>query len=317
MKKQFTTLLLCVAATGVFSQAFNCGDSLLDTRDGKKYATVLIGSACWMKQNLNYGTTITSNTTASPHYDMANNGIAERYAPMGNNANLAGYGALYEWDEMMQYSVTAGGQGLCPSGWHVPTDAEFQTMIVAAGATVNPGAGGNKLKLVGQGVAPNGFGTNTSGFSAKAAGDRDAFGIFYGLGNRFIFWTSTQTNSTSAYHYTLWNDRDTIERLLTQKYTGLSCRCVKNAVTGLNNKTKDDIFNIFPNPAQEQIVLILNTDFSNASYRVVNLFGQAVKEDVITMTNTTIPLNELCEGVYFISVVTDGRRTEKKIVITK
>lgn len=318
-----TRLLLCYALFGILfvlkvnSQTFNCGDTLVDTRDGKKYITVLIGSACWMKQNLNYGTTITSNTSAVTHYDMTNNGIIEKYAPMGNSANLPFYGALYEWPELMNYSTTAGGQGICPNGWHVPTDAEWQTMIVATGGTVTPGAGGNKLKAVGQGIGPNGLGTNTSGFSALAAGDRDSYGIFYGLTNRFIFWTSTQTNTASAYHYTLWNDRDTVERLITQKMTGLSCRCVKDLTSGLKENQEINLFQFYPNPVKETAIINIYKPFTNASYIISNAIGEVVLEDKLANQNTTVSLLNLKEGMYFISVLCDEQKTQKKIIIIR
>jgi uncharacterized protein (TIGR02145 family) len=314
--KTLAALLFCGFTLISNAQSFTCGDTLLDIRDGKKYTTVLIGTACWMKQNLNYGTTITSNTSATTHYDMANNSVAEKYAPNGDPSKLAAYGALYEWDELMQYNSTAGGQGLCPGGWHVPTDAEWQTMIAAAGGTVVPGAGGNKLKALGEGFGA-GAGTNTSGFSAKAAGDRDAFGIFYGLTLRSIFWTSTQTNTASAYHYTLWAEKDTIERLITQKMTGLSCRCVKDAATGLNEKSKKDLFRVYPNPANEKIIIELNYSAKNTSCKIINVVGEVVKEEIISEIKTEISLEGLSEGIYFIVVNSNEGRMEKKIVITR
>src|ERR1041384_927807 len=118
------------------AQTFTCGDTLVDTRDGKKYTTVLIGSQCWMKQNLNYGKTVSSYSSTATHSDQFNNSIAEKYAPNGDSTKLPQYGALYEWDELMNYTTTAGGQGLCPNGWHVPTDTEWQTMITSAGGTM-------------------------------------------------------------------------------------------------------------------------------------------------------------------------------------
>jgi uncharacterized protein (TIGR02145 family) len=269
-----------------------------------------------MKQNLNYGATITSNTSTATHYDMMNNGVAEKYAPNGDPSKLPAYGGLYEWDELMQYNSAAGGQGLCPNGWHVPTDAEWQTMIVAAGGTVVPGAGGNKLKAVGEGFGA-GAGTNTSGFSAKAAGDRDAFGIFYGLTLRSIFWSSTQTNAASAYHYTLWAENDTIERLITQKMTGLSCRCVKNTSTSLDEKTGTNFLKLYPNPARENVSIEITSTYTEATYKIVDLIGSVIQEGNLAGIKTEIRLGNLDEGIYFILMVVDGVRTEKRIVVMR
>jgi uncharacterized protein (TIGR02145 family) len=247
---------------------------------------------------------------------MANNGIAEKYAPNGDPSKLPAYGALYEWDELMQYNTTAGGQGLCPNGWHVPTDAEFQAMIVAAGGTVIPGAGGNKLKAIGEGFGA-GAGTNTSGFSAKAAGDRDAFGIFYGLTLRSIFWTSTQTNTVDAYHYTLWAEKDTIERLLVQKYNGFSCRCVKNTATGISEKPEVGMFDLYPNPANGNLTVQLNISFSKASYKIVSVLGKVIIEGELKELKEEISTEDLAIGIYFFIVDTEAGTAKKKIIISR
>jgi len=98
---------------------FFCGQTLSDPRDGKNYATVQIGTQCWMAQNLNVGTRIDGTAT------QANNGTIEKYCYSDNDANCTTYGGLYQWDEMMQYTTTQGVQGICPTGWHLPVDAEW------------------------------------------------------------------------------------------------------------------------------------------------------------------------------------------------
>lgn len=303
MKRKLLALtVLCLLILNSSAQTFTCGDTLLDVRDGKKYLTVLIGSQCWMKQNLNYGKTVTSYTSTTTHTDMYNNSIAEKYAPNGDSTKLPAYGGLYEWDELMNYTTVAGGQGLCPANWHVPTDAEWQTMIVAAGATMvttTGGSGGNKLKAIGEGVGP-GIGTNTSGFSAKAAGDRDSYGIFYGLGLRFIFWTSTQTTSPSAYQYTLWAEKDTIARDGNiQKITGLSCRCVLNSGTGIDEHSFNNKVNVYPNPASDRITLKTNSDPKEIMYEISDINGRII----LNGTGQNVDIKILENGLYFIRVV--------------
>lgn len=318
MKKIITLqlLLLFLIINGMQGQTWTCGDTLVDTRDGKKYTTVQIGSACWMKQNLNYGTTITSNTSTTTHYDMTNNSVAEKYAPNGDPSKLPAYGALYEWDELMQYVTTAGSQGLCPNGWHIPTDGEWQNMLVAAGVNSVTGVGANKLKQVGEGFA-TGAGTDLSGFSAKAAGDRDAFGIFYGLTYRFIFWTSSQSNPGSAYHYTIWAEKDTIEHLNTQKMTGLSCRCVKNAATGINKNPEIDLFHLYPNPSQGKVVVGINRSFTNGQITVFNMLGQELFSVSLTSGVNEIVIPDLAVGIYHVNVTVDNVKSEKKLIITR
>lgn len=320
MKKHLLILLLLSASMRLISQTFNCGDTLIDTRDGQKYPTVQIGTACWMKKNLNYGTQVSSFTSTTMHNDMSNNSIVEKYAYNNSSANLLNYGGLYEWDELMNYTAAQGGQGICPNGWHVPTDAEWQTMITAAGGTLitpNGGYGGNKLKNIGEGFGA-GAGTNTSGFSAKHGGDRDAFGIFYGLTFRSIFWTST-TNGSGAYQYSLWADRDTIFRGGNAlKETGFSCRCVKNTNTGINRKMDNQIgFNVYPNPVKDMFALVITTNYDNAEFSLFTIIGEQVLTGKISSTTTKISTEDLPSGLYILKVRSGNEVFEKKIVISK
>lgn len=298
------------------AQTFTCGDTLIDIRDGKKYTTVLIGSQCWMKQNLNYGKTVSSYSSTTTHSDMFNNSIPEKYAPNGDSSKLPLYGGLYEWDEVMNYSTAAGSQGLCPNGWHVPTDAEWQTMIASAGGTIvaaTGGYGGNKLKNIGEGFA-GGAGTNTSGFSARAAGDRDSYGIFYGLTLRFIFWTSTQTNPAQAYQYTLWAEKDTIARDgLIQKMTGLSCRCVRSASAGVEEKELKNRINIYPNPAAEFLKVTIGVN-EKARIRICNMIGDLVYEENFT-SYLEVDTKQWAKGVYFYMISNDKESAGGKLLI--
>lgn len=291
---------------------FNCGDSLIDFRDGSNYHTILIGNRCWMQQNLNYGHMVSSHITGSTHSDMHNDSIPEKYAPDGDSINLLQYGALYEWDELMDYTNSPGARGLCPAGWHVPTDAEWLSMLQIAGVDVTNGTGGNNLKEIGQGTGI-GAGNNSSGFSARAAGDRDAFGIFYGLGLRFIFWTSTAVNNNEAVHYTLWEENDTIEHLVTQKITGLSCRCIQDSMTtGINAPNdKFDII-IFPNPANDFVQIKNNSNYEINSISVYDVYG----EKVITYFDDYIDVRGISNGVYFlIGEMASGNNFTRRILV--
>jgi len=180
------------------------------TYAGKTYNTVLIGSQCWLKENLDVGTMIQGSQNAT------NNGVIEKYCYNNNPNNCNIYGGLYQWNEAMQYSTTPGVQGICPPGWHIPTLAEFQTLRT----TVNNN--GNALKAVGQGT-----GTNESGFSALLAGYRDGDGIF-GLGIYAIFWSSTESNASNAYFLTLDSNGSNVYLDYGNKGYGFSVRCLKD-----------------------------------------------------------------------------------------
>jgi uncharacterized protein (TIGR02145 family) len=113
------TSTIIVMSTGVFI----CKNYLTDLRDNKVYPTVQIGSQCWMAANLNFGTGILSTL------NQRDNCTIEKYCWNDNGLNCANYGGLYQWDELMQYSETEGIQGLCPPGWHIPTETDWNQLF--------------------------------------------------------------------------------------------------------------------------------------------------------------------------------------------
>ncbi|MDG1840833.1 MAG: FISUMP domain-containing protein [Crocinitomicaceae bacterium] len=127
MKKILLSLsLLCFL--NLNAQTFNCGDMLIDTRDGNTYQTILVGSQCWMAENLNLGNMIAHNT------HQTNNGQYEKYCIGDSLSNCDTYGGLYQWNETMQYS-SSSSQGICPSGWHVPSYSEWKNLEMELGMT--------------------------------------------------------------------------------------------------------------------------------------------------------------------------------------
>jgi uncharacterized protein (TIGR02145 family) len=103
--------------------AFSCGAPFTDIRDNRAYPTVAIGAQCWLATNLNYGTSIPSPEV------QADNCISEKYCYNNDPANCTGNGGLYQWDELMKYDNTSASQGICPPGWHVPTEPEWMVLF--------------------------------------------------------------------------------------------------------------------------------------------------------------------------------------------
>ncbi len=101
---------------------FSCGSDLADIRDGKVYPTVQIGSQCWMQKNLDYGTTIPTII------HQTDNCIAEQYL-QSSIVNPGNRKSIYQWDELMRYESAPGSQGLCPPGWHVPTESDWTILF--------------------------------------------------------------------------------------------------------------------------------------------------------------------------------------------
>lgn len=185
------------------------------TYEGKTYNTIQVGAQCWLKQSLDAGTMILGSATPS------NDGIIEKYCYNNELANCATYGAYYQWNEAMQYVTTAGSQGICPAGFHIPTYAEFQTLQT----TVNNND--TKLKEIGQG-AGNGAGTNTSGFSALISGGRNYLGPFADLGVNMYMWTSSPNIDGGSHFIYLVNNAIGINFSSYDRRSGFSIRCIKN-----------------------------------------------------------------------------------------
>ncbi|MBK7789332.1 MAG: hypothetical protein IPJ54_12305 [Saprospiraceae bacterium] len=163
---------------------FTCGDLL--SYGGKDYATLQLGGQCWMAENLNIGTMISGVTS------QTNNGIVEKYCYGDNMANCAIYGGLYQWNEMMQYTTTEGAQGICPSGWHLPSFTEW---IILEGVLPSPDKGSRLAGNAGlwtDGVLDSSPDFGTSGFVALPGGLRSTNGSFFNLNGFANFWSSSE-----------------------------------------------------------------------------------------------------------------------------
>jgi len=173
--------------------------------DGNFYKVVKIGTQTWMAENLNVGKMVYLSA------GQADNGIIEKYCYDNNKAYSEIYGGLYSWDEMMQYQPSDSGligttRGICPDGWHIPTEKEYRTLVIDLGGEISNwdihgdaefSAGvGNKLMEEGQEHWGSGNdGTNESGFTALPAGHCVFDDSFYQKGTVGIFWTSTCRNN--------------------------------------------------------------------------------------------------------------------------
>lgn len=161
-----------------------CGGLTSIILDGKTYNLVQIGNQCWFKENLDRGTMI--NVSAN----QTNNGVTEKYCYDNNPTNCNTYGGLYQWDEMMNYSTTQGSQGLCPIGWHIPTNSDW-TMLMnyLGGSTV----AGGKMKEMGTGHwnYPNTGATNESEFTGLPGGYSIYPSYYYNINMSGVFYSST------------------------------------------------------------------------------------------------------------------------------
>lgn len=103
----------------------SCGDNFYDRRNGEVYSTIAVGDQCWFQKNLNIG----SKIDGEGYGHQAENSKIEKYCYDNNIDNCDIYGGLYDWDESMDYSLNGGSKGICPDGWHIPTNNEWRVLI--------------------------------------------------------------------------------------------------------------------------------------------------------------------------------------------
>jgi uncharacterized protein (TIGR02145 family) len=191
------------------------------TYEGKVYNTLLIGDQCWLKENLNVGTMINGTE------EMTDNSVIEKYCYDNDPANCEIYGGLYQWNEMMQYTIILSLQGICPDGWHLPEDGEW---IILSDFLGGVEIAGGKMKEVGttHWKSPNVGATNESGFTALPGGDRSYIGSFENLADNAFFWSSSEDNSSLAWNRYLNYNGAGVARSYYDKTNGMSVRCLKD-----------------------------------------------------------------------------------------
>jgi len=210
---------------------------LTDARDGKTYKTVKIGDQWWMAENLNVGTRITDDEV------MRDNGIIEKYCYNDDEDNCTEYGGLYDWDEMMNYSSQDASQGICPDGWHIPTNEEWKILegyvdsYYGVDDPIWDDSGlrgtdvGKRLKSE-RGWASNGNGINAVGFNLKPAGIRGIFtdNNYKYLGEKSTFETSTIQSSNQVWARIFYFDSDQSRKInpLDTQGCASSVRCIKD-----------------------------------------------------------------------------------------
>jgi uncharacterized protein (TIGR02145 family) len=186
----------------------NCGDSLTDVRDNKKYPTVQTGSQCWMAAGLNFGNQIASGV------GQRDNCTPEKYCYDELTANCEERGATYQWDELMQYREPESLQGLCPPEWHVPSEADWE--ILFANWTNNAFAGKPLLW--------SGF----SGFNALLAGVEFFNRLWEFEDSATFLWSSTSHGPWKAWAHALNQTNYSVSYYPSYRLNAFSVRCVRD-----------------------------------------------------------------------------------------
>jgi len=230
------------------STLFECGVSSISDIDGNIYNTVLIGNQCWIKENLKTTRYRNGNPIDYPGDDgnLWNNNASGAYSWYENDISWkALYGALYNWP------AVNNANGLCPTGWHVPTQAEWTDLLNYVedqgypNQEDNPNGAGNAIKSCRQVNSHLGgdcttsthprwdgnsthFGLDLVGFSALPGGYRSISGSYNRIGESGYYWSSTTYGSSNARDFYILNDYGMIGLGGSFKNDGNTVRCIKN-----------------------------------------------------------------------------------------
>lgn len=205
MKSKIT--LIALLLTGSLASAQTMG-TMTDPRDGNTYKTVSFKvesegkGMIWMAENLKYE-------------------MAGAYVYNKNSEHARVFGLLYTWE---------AANNACPSGWHLPSDDEWNILISKWG-----GENAGEALKGNEGWSDHGNGSNTSGFNALPAGwgvNKGKYYSFYARGTIGSFWTSTEYKEigeeSRGYERRMWNNYSGVESNIGDKDSAFSCRCVKD-----------------------------------------------------------------------------------------
>ena len=323
MKKKILLILSFVALTVI------CKSQIITDYDGNNYNTVTIGTQIWMKENLKtthynngdsigttYPTTLSIQGITNPKYQWPCNGEKD---------SVSRYGRLYTW-----FTVT-DARGVCPIGWHIPTETEFLNLdtLMQANYNIFPPTpsytkalsdtiGWGLLDSVANNGAPGSIDhpqlRNITGFSARGAGHREYNGqyVYTTTGQKAAFWSSTNYNSTNAKRFYFMNsaycnyaiDPDA------KKY-GFSARCTKDIVTSQSDIIKEKSLNIYPNPAHNKLEI---DGLANSTIEIIDLQGHLVMSHKATSTKMTLDISKLSNGFYTIRILTNNNIIVSKFI---
>ena len=241
-KKEITpsvdSIYTCVKGSWIGVSQETIYGTLFDERDKKTYKTVVIGSQTWMAQNLNY---------RYKRFESEIDSVSFCYDD--DPANCNSFGRLYSWAAAMDSAgifstngVACGlgrncspiypVRGVCPEGWHLPTKAEFDTLLASRydiQLVLKSTSGWNSVNN------KSGNGTDAYSFSAYPAGYRDLaiynntrYNDYYQVGNYAYFWSSTEENEEKTYHMSLNVVNVKSNQVSDYKVKGFSVRCIKD-----------------------------------------------------------------------------------------
>lgn len=303
MKKNSMMIIALVAFCALKNQAQTISDY-----DGNVYNTVIIGNQVWMQENLKVthyrnGISIPNITDITTWAGLTTG--ARCYYNNDSIAHDSLYGALYNW-----YAVH-DVNGICPEGWHVSGDSEWNVVETFLGGSF---VAGGKMKESGTShwLNPNTGATNESGFTGLPGGMRGMDNAFSAIHENGLWWTSTQTGSNAWSRY-LYYLNTGVDRNPTPKRLGLSIRCIKEVNVGLGNSKYFGNIKLYPNPASHKFIIECNvTQFFNLE--VYDVSGKLLIHSVLMDNTDEIDISSLAKGIYLIKLIGDSLTFQQKFV---
>ena len=228
-----------------------CGRTTVTDIDNNVYNIVSIGTQCWMKENLRT-TRFADGTSIQPGGTSSSSTTPYRYAPIGDDNYVATHGYLYNWPAVMKGASSSsanpsGVQGICPKGWHVPSDAEWTQLTSYVSSQTdyrcNNDSYNNAKALASKTgwiysdndacAVGNGRDNNDkTGFSALPAGFYDGsygYNYSYDFGRYAYFWSATMSSDNNYIYFRdlayWWAN---VDRGSYYCYHGLSVRCLRD-----------------------------------------------------------------------------------------
>lgn len=306
MKK--TLLWLTVMALLTFrSQA-----QVVTDYDGNVYDTVHIGTQIWTVPNLKVthyrnGDPIPNVTDSAQWYNL----FSGAYCNYDNDTNNAiDYGRLYNW-----YAVQ-DPRGIAPLGWHVPTFEDWDTLQIFLGYDL---VAGGKLKEMGTAhwMSPNTGASDEYDFTALPGGQRaDSIysGTFAEITQQGYWWSSSEMDTTYPWGVNIsYNSEGFTNWAASTRRSGFSIRLISDVPLNINIIDKSELFNIYPNPAIDRII-ITNAYDQKASMSIYNMAGSVLMQQELTGNKNTIDISSLAPGMYLIKLFNAEWTVYKKLM---
>ncbi len=302
MKKLITILCLSFIKT-ILAQT--PGNGVTDA-EGNNYGTVIIGDQEWMSENLRVSQY--SNGDLIPNIEDNNTwyGLsAGAFCWMNHdNQNDIPYGKLYNW-----YTVV-DSRNLCPTGWRVPTDSDFATLINFLDPNSNVSVNGIESSIAGgmlkeTGVqfwnSPNVDATNSSGFSARGAGARSMWDFESNFNEGTLWWTSSEGQDWEGISRWVHRETGNSGRGFNTKQSGFSVRCMRDGC-----QTLAPTGSSFQDFCVSAIISDLSVNGNNIQWYDVAIGGNALSPSALLVSGQT----------YFASQTVNGCESQDRLAVT-